>query len=146
MNVAPAFGGGTFIADKSVWARSHRDLIRDEFSRALVGGQIVTCSVNTLELLYSAQTARDFEDLEEELAGLQFLRIEHGTFLAARAALRELAGRSDGYHRVKVQDALIAATAQAAAVGVLHYDHDFDRLAEVLEFESRWVADPGDLD
>jgi len=47
--------------------------------------------------------------------------------------------------RVKPQDALIAACAQDAGVGVLHYDHDFDRLAEVLDFESHWVAPAGSL-
>jgi len=40
---------------------------------------------------------------------------------------------------------LIAAAAQDASVGVLHYDAHFDRLAEVLDFESRWIAPPGSL-
>jgi hypothetical protein len=31
------------------------------------------------------------------------------------------------------------------AVGVLHYDEDFDTLATVLEFESRWIAPRGSL-
>jgi hypothetical protein len=37
---------------------------------------------------------------------------------------------------------LIAACAQEAAVGVLHHDADFDRLADVLDFESRWIVRP----
>lgn len=40
---------------------------------------------------------------------------------------------------------LIAAAAQSGAVGVLHYDHHFDRFAEVLAFESRWIAPAGSL-
>jgi hypothetical protein len=31
-------------------------------------------------------------------------------------------------------------------MGVLHYDADFDVLAEVLGFESRWVAPRASLD
>jgi predicted nucleic acid-binding protein len=46
---------------------------------------------------------------------------------------------------VKPQDLLIAAAAQDAAVGVLHYDSDFDTLATVLSFESRWIAPAGSL-
>jgi hypothetical protein len=41
--------------------------------------------------------------------------------------------------------ALIAAAAQEAGLGVLHYDHHYDRLAEVLSFASRWAAAPGSL-
>jgi predicted nucleic acid-binding protein len=45
-----------------------------------------------------------------------------------------------------IPDILIAAAAQDVAIGVLHYDHHYDRLAEVLNFESRWIAPPGSLD
>jgi hypothetical protein len=43
--------------------------------------------------------------------------------------------RSDGYHRVSVTDALIAAAAAERGVAVLHRDAHFDR-AEVLAFDS----------
>ncbi len=42
-------------------------------------------------------------------------------------------------------DVLIAACAQEAGIGVLHYDARFDRLAEVMGFESRWIAPAGSL-
>lgn len=48
-------------------------------------------------------------------------------------------------HRIPPLDYLVAAAAQEAGVDVLHYDHHFDRLAEVLHFDSRWVAPPGSL-
>jgi len=44
---------------------------------------------------------------------------------------------------VPITDALIAATAAERGVGVLHYDEHFDRLASVLEFESRWIVQRG---
>ena len=65
---------------------------------------------------------------------------------AALAAIRELALRgAAGSHRVRVPDALIAAAAAERGFGVLHYDHHFDRLVEVLAFDSQWVAPPGTL-
>ena len=52
-------------------------------------------------------------------------------------ALGELAQRSDGYHRVPLTDALIAAAAaEHGAIAVLHRDTHFDKLSEVLKFEN----------
>jgi predicted nucleic acid-binding protein len=53
------------------------------------------------------------------------------------SALGELAERSDGYHRVPLTDALIAAAAaEHRGLAVLHRDAHFDRLAETLAFPS----------
>jgi hypothetical protein len=58
--------------------------------------------------------------------------------------------RADGLRIVQEQLAelaprLVAAAAQDAGVGVLHYDRHFDALADVLSFDSRWIAPPGSL-
>jgi len=140
------FGGRVYIADKSAWARADKPAVREEWSQAILGGHIVTCDINRLELLYSARTAGEFAELEEEFAALRNIQTTHRTCEAAIGALRKLAERSDGYHRVKPPDALLAASAQEAGIGVLHYDRDFDRLAEVMNFESRWLAPAGVLD
>jgi predicted nucleic acid-binding protein len=42
-------------------------------------------------------------------------------------------------------DYLIAAAAQETGAAVIHYDHDYDTLAEVMEFESVWLAPAGTL-
>lgn len=146
MNEAPAFGGGIFIADKSVWARAEQEGIRDEWTRALLAGQIVTCQITMLELLFSARFGEEFVQLREELGGLEVLPTTPETFTTAFDALSALAAVSHGNHRVAPPDALVAATAHDAGVGVLHYDHDFDKLATVLNFDSRWVAPAGTLD
>lgn len=146
MAASPPFGGGTFIADKSIWARSHRDPIRDEWAEALRNGQIATCSVTVLELLYSARTSAEFEALEEELSALRVIPVTESICRAAIGAMRVMADHSDGFHRIPVPDYLIGACAQDAGLGVLHYDHDFDRLAQIMGFESRWAADPPALD
>jgi predicted nucleic acid-binding protein len=146
MSAEPPFGGGDFIADKSVWARADREQIRDEWAAALAGGQIFTCHATSLELLYSARTAEEFETLQEELGALRLVAVTQTVCEAAIWAMGELVTHSGGYHRIPIPDYLIAACAQDAGVGVLHYDQDFDRLAQVLEFESRWVAPRGSLD
>jgi predicted nucleic acid-binding protein len=53
--------------------------------------------------------------------------------------------RADGHHRVPPQDAIIAACAAEHGCAVLHYDAHYDRLADVLGFESVWSAPRGTI-
>lgn len=54
----------------------------------------------------------------------------------------DLAARSQ--HRgAKIADLLIAAAAEAAGLVVLHYDHDFDVIADVTGQRSEWIVPAG---
>lgn len=132
------------LADKSAWARI--DSYPDEWLDALNAGRIVICSVSHLELLYSARTRSDLERLDEELTRLRDIPITRGTLSAAKRAMLDLAARgSDGHHRVPPPDAIIAACAAEHGCAVLHYDRHYDRLADVLGFESIWSAPRGSI-
>lgn len=139
------FGGGVFIADTSAWPRSGHPAVAAEWAEAGRNGQIATCPVVMMEVLYSAPDITVFEQVEADLRSLRDIPITRSVTQAAIAAMRELVHRRPGYHRIGVTDALVAAAAQDAGVGVLHYDRHYDRLAEVLDFESRWIAPPGSL-
>ena len=109
-------------------------------------GQIATCPIVNLELLYSARNADVFDELAAMLAQLRDIPLTRAATNSALRAQRELAHARPLFHRsVKLPDLLIAATAADVAVGVLHYDEDYDTLATVLEFESRWIAPRGSL-
>lgn len=130
------------LADKSAWARV--SAYPDAWLEALDHDRIVICAVVTLELLYSARTRSDVEQLDTELGGLRDVPISSGTLAAARRAMVDLAVRgSDGHHRVPPQDAIIAACAAEHGCAVLHYDAHYDRLSDVLGFESIWAAPRG---
>ena len=140
------FDGRAYIADTSAWVRSIHPVVRDEWHDAHTGQQIGTCPVVVLELLYSARDGEDFDRRAADLAMLRDIPVTRSVTNAARQAYRDLAHVGAAYHRsVRVPDLLIAACAQDAGIGVLHYDADFDRLAEVMTFESRWIAPPGSL-
>ena len=95
-----------------------------------------------MEILYSARTRSEHVALEAELDALRIARNDRAVADAAMSALSELAARSDGYHRVPLTDALIAAAAAGhGELAVLHRDAHFDRLAETLTFDS--VSLPG---
>jgi predicted nucleic acid-binding protein len=140
------FGGKVLIADTSAWARASHPLIRNSWAAALRGRQIATCSIVTLELLYSARDTRELTIVEAEQALLRDVPVAASAQRAAIGALRDLASDGPGQHRVPLADALIAAAAQDAGVDVLHYDHHYDRLARALHFTSVWVAPPGALE
>lgn len=59
--------------------------------------------------------------------------------------MRALAHRSAGAQRLPIVDYLVAASAQQLGAAVLHYDRDYDTLAEVMEFESVWLAPSGSI-
>ncbi len=108
-------------------------------------GQICTCPITTMELLYSARDAHEFAQWEQDLSILRSVPTTQSVFNAAVGALRDLSLVSPVYHRVSLPDALIAASAQDVGVGVLQYDEPFDRLAQVIHSSSRWLAPRGTL-
>ena len=142
---AAAFGGGVLIADTRSGSAPTTRTCASPWTAALRARTIATCSIITLELLYSTRTAAEFRAVEADLATLRDIPVTVSVQRAAIGALRTLADVAPRHHRVPLADALVAAAAQEAGVGVLHYDHHYDRLADVLAFESRWAAPPGTL-
>lgn len=64
---------------------------------------------------------------------------------SAEIAMRTLAHRSAGAHRILIVDYLVAAAAQEMGAAVIHYDRDYDTLATVMEFDSIWLAPAGTI-
>ena len=144
--VAAPYGGRVFIADTSAWTRGHHPRVHSELMAALRNGQIATTPMMAIEVLRSARDGDEFDATAADLAVLRDVPITRSVTNAALRAFRELAHRHPLFHRtVTNEDLLIAAAAEDAAVGVLHYDADFDTLATVLSFESRWIAPAGSL-
>jgi len=141
------FGGGAYIVDTSAWARAERAPVKRRFSAARRNGQVATCAIVTLEFLHSSRDGGEFDKRMALFSDLHDVPISRSVTNAALGAYRELAHRRPLAHRaVKLPDLIVAAAAADAAVDVLHYDADYDTLAEVLPFESRWIAPRGSLD
>ena len=137
----PAYDGRGYLADTSAWARAGHPSVAREWTAALLNRQIATCPIVRLEMLFSARSGDAYDELDRDLGALRDIPINRSATNAALAAFRQLAHISPLHQRsIRLPDLLIAAAARDAGVGVLHYDHHFDRLGEVLEFESRWIA------
>jgi predicted nucleic acid-binding protein len=139
----------TELADTSAWVWSRRrgyPELRHEFDTALVEGELATCDMVRLELLYSARDRREFAEIREELAALPDCPIGKDEWNRALWVYEQLSGRRGMHERsVKHPDLLIAAAAEAAAVTLLHYDEDYDRIAEITRQPTRWLAPAGSL-
>jgi predicted nucleic acid-binding protein len=135
------------VVDSSAFARRSAPSIRAAWAEAFRSGRLLVCPPVELELLYSARNGADMERIAAGLTGLRRLPLTDSAARAATAAMVELARRGPpGWHRVRPIDCLVAACAQEAGGGVLHYDHHYDRLAEVMDFESRWILPAGSVD
>lgn len=98
-------------------------------------------------MLYSTRNIREYEELRGELEALKPLNLTVRIVAAALDAQAALAAYAAAFHRLPHQDYLVAAVAAAHRLGVLHYDADYDRIADhsELAFESVWIAAPGTL-
>lgn len=99
-----------------------------------------------LELLWSARDAAHFTSIRAGLDAMREAPMGERVWRRATDVLELLAERGPLHHRqVGIPDLLIAATAELAELPVLHYDHDFDVIAEVTGQPVRAIAPLGSL-
>ncbi len=138
-----------YLVDTSVWARAGHPEVAKAWAQGLRRHELVSCGPLVMEVLYSARDADELSELLEELTeGMPYVDLDHSTWRLAFEAQRRMAAVAPQFHRRPFADYLIAATAHQRGLGVLHYDRDYDLLADHagLSFESRWVAAPGSLE
>ncbi len=144
--------GGQLLLDNSAWARVGLGRVagaaRERWERGVRADEVVVSPPFALEALYSARDAEDFLALTAELDGFRRVPANRETWQLAAGAQRALANDSAVSHRVKPIDLLLAAVADQHALGVLHYDHDYDTIREhsPLQFRSVWIAPRGSID
>ncbi|MER5930608.1 PIN domain nuclease [Streptomyces sp. NPDC002054] len=135
-----------FLIDKSAAARILRPAVRPSWLDVLRNGHVSVCEVTEFEMLYSARSAQEYKQIQEQLRGLYAWVPVPGDgwaqVLRVQEALTDL-----GRHRsVGAPDLFIAVTARAHRMTVLHYDRDFENIAGVIDVRTRWLAEPGSID
>ncbi len=135
-----------FCVDTSAWHHSTNPGVAEEWARHLERDELGIGDQVRLEILFSARSAGDYEALANELSALRPIATDASTFRRALEIQRRLAHAGGLHHRsVKIADLLIAAAAEAAGATVLHYDADYDRIAEITGQPVRWIAPRGSL-
>jgi predicted nucleic acid-binding protein len=131
-----------YVLDKSAAYRTHILAVRERLSPLMERGLLATCGIADLEAGVSARSEVDHRELGiDRRDGLQYLTTPDEVWERAWQVQEQLCSRS--LHRsVKVPDLIIAAVAEHHGLAVLHYDHDFDRIAEITGQPVEWVVPP----
>jgi predicted nucleic acid-binding protein len=119
-----------WILDKSAAARGSDPVIGAQLAE--LAGQLFVCVVGELEQLYSARSARHYDQLQDELHGsFDIVAAPHDLLERALVLQRDLAHHHGMWHRTPIPDLLIAETAIHHGLGVVHVNGDYARIAEV---------------
>jgi predicted nucleic acid-binding protein len=133
-----------YIAGKSALARMKHPSVAAVLSPLLVGGDVATCSVIELEVLFSAKTHADLVATRARRKALPLVALSQLDFDRAIDVLAGLA--ESGHHRAAgIPGLLIAAVAERNDLTVLHYDKDFDLIAKVTGQAMEWVVPAGSI-
>jgi predicted nucleic acid-binding protein len=133
------------VADTSVFTRIQRPAVDAAVSRALIGRLLHTCAVVRLEVMRGMQSRARWRIAAENLRALPDVAITHDTWDRAEA-VQALLATSSHHTSVAVPDLLVAAAAEEAGLPVVHYDRDFDLIAEVTGQDCRWIVPRGSVD
>lgn len=141
MDVAPA----RWLVDKSALARLHHPAVASALRFRISSGIVSTCDVTDLEVLYSARNLVDYErTVAAHAAVYSHEPVVDVDWARARHVHHQLC--AEGHHRGPgIADLLISAVAERAGLVVLHYDGDYDLVAEVTGQPTEWVAPRGSV-
>jgi hypothetical protein len=133
-----------FLVDTSALKRLRHDEVRGVIQPLAERGELGRPSICDLEVGFSARNAAEWDELLTALDA--FARVETSAAHVARAlqVQRLLAERSKRGR--KMPDLLVAAAAEELSISVLHYDADFDLIAEVTGQASQWVVPAATID
>lgn len=121
-----------WLVDKSALVRLTLSQHAEEWASRIERGLVRIATVTRLEVGYSARSGADLRTALSR-PPLSAMPVEYLTpTIEDRAVTVQLLLAEQGHHRaVSVPDLIVAATAELAALTVLHFDKDFDLIAAV---------------
>lgn len=127
------------------WVRDRRfPHLATWFNAQVAAGLVLVCDLVALELTRLAPNSARAHALAERLDPFESVPMPESLWRRARELQLQLADRGD-HRRVPPVDLLIAASAEAAGVPLVHYDRDYERIAAVSSVDQRWLVDDGAL-
>lgn len=137
--------GLVYLPDTSVYVLQLRhSAVRRRFETLLAEGRLAACQMTSLEFLNNAPDPKSYEVLLGAFMAQRWLDVDTEAMNRAMATHRRLA-RASQHRNFRLPDLIIAATAELNGATVLHYDADYDRIAEVTGQSTEWVVPRGSL-
>jgi predicted nucleic acid-binding protein len=132
-----------YLADTSALARLRHPVVAAVLVPLIESGLVATCGVIEFELGWATRSVAELTELRADRdAGYEWLATldeDWRRALEIQAAL----WRSGRMRAVGLPDLLIAAVAERERVTVLHYDGDYDFIAEITGQPVAWVVPRG---
>ena len=140
-------GIGPVLADTSAWMQARRDAkARDLLLGAIERGDVRWCWPVRYELMVDARGSDGIAAVERTLDSLREIPMDRSVQRAVLATMRELAASGPhGAHRFPLADLTVAAAAQDAGIGVLHFDQHLERLGDYLDVRADWISNPANI-
>ncbi len=132
------------VVDTSVLKRLSAPTVRAVVEPLADAGRLARADISDLEVGHSARNAGEWDDLIGALDIFVLIETTADHIGRARQVQRLLTTRSQRGR--KIPDLLIAAAAEAERLTILHYDQDFDKVAEVTGQRAQWVVPAGSVD
>ena len=134
-----------YLADKSVWARVRQPAILSVMNEYVERGLIGTCPVIDLEILFSARTSTEHTHFRRQREAFEYFPLTDEIARRAVEVQGLLAERAQ-HRAASIPDLLVAATAERFSLTVLHYDRDYERIAEITGQPTEWIVPAGTAD
>ena len=133
-----------YLIDRSALARwtkpSVREVLKPLHERCL----LAVCRPTEYEMIHSARDSSEATRISTWLHAFDYLRTDDAFTRALDIQRHAL---NAGFHRaLSLPDLLVAATAELNRRTVLHYDGDFDMIANLTGQPTEWVVPPGSAD
>ncbi len=134
-----------YLADTTVFARLAKPSVAAAFAPIAAEGRVAICAPVAFELGYAARSPDDYAALAERLSSFPSAPTTDADHCRALEVQAALAARSQ-HRALSLVDSLVAAVAEARDLVVLHYDGDFELVAELTGQEQEWIVPRGSAD
>ena len=133
-----------YLIDKSALARARLDPVWRRLGPILEAREAATCSIVDLEVLFSARGPEEHARIRRRRE-LSYSKVPLTQTVFDRAVEVQGDLAKSRRHRVPIPDLIVAAAAESASLTLLHYDADFDLIAEATGQPTEWVVPRGSL-
>jgi predicted nucleic acid-binding protein len=132
-----------YLADTSALARLRHPGVAAVLAPLIESGVVATCGVIEFELRWATRSSAEFGQVQADRdAGYEWLATHDEDW---RRALNVQAAlwRGGRIRAVGLSDLLIAAVAERERVSVLHYEADYELIAQITGQPVQWVVPRG---
>jgi predicted nucleic acid-binding protein len=131
------------LADTSALARLRYPEVANALGPLIEAGLVATCGVIEFELGWATRTPAELDQVRADRdAGYEWLP-SHDEDWHRALEVQTALWRSGRIRAVGFPDLLIASVAEREGVTIVHYDGDFDLIAQITGQPTQWVVPRG---